>query len=479
MWRKDRQSSRTFGHVGGPAVVVLPAALSVLVAATIVHYAASTRWMTLGAAVLITALQLLSWRARLGRVPFAAIVLVALNSVAILGDLFYRRVTDVAAVSATLSIDAPAYRSAAIIFSAASLALWLGGLAGSVGTKHGAPVQLADHSQLTKFVGRWKVIPTLIASSIPLVLGVAGLSVHGMFNRPNYLQTYGPTVLVKLASILLPMGLAGAALLLFNGERRQSKMWALFLLLLYATYLFSKGSRAITLLPIVLYGTYLLLPPREGRRRRVGPLSGLLVAGVTFFLLHLPLALRGGNAGLSPYVARISANPSILWPNNPLGSIGNVLFSVPLAGHVATNARRLPLSYFFTAVNPLPGSLTNWSAIQGGLRVNRDTPFNTFGELALYGMPVLIGYFVVVGFTAIRLQIRADKLGGVRSLVGQIAVGASLALFSISILQYNLRSSTRLLWYAVMIVALLQFIPRLAPSLAPSGPTSRSRVRRN
>ena len=459
MLRLDRHAPTRL-LVSATAVVLLTI-LSTLAAAAIVHYPASVRWITAGAAVLITYIQLHTWRARLDHIPLAAIVLVALNVVAILGQLFYRRVADVAAVSATLSTDAAVYRNAAVIFAAASLAFWIGGLAGTIGVERGAPVQRSDHGEMLTPVARPKVFPTMMASSIPLVLGVIGFSVQGLLRRPNYLHTFGPTVFVKLAYILVPMGLAGAALLLFNGQQRRARFGGLFLLLLYLVYLFSIGSRAIALVPLLLCGTYLLLPTRAGHRRRIGLVSGLLVSGLTLFLFQLPLALRDGTAGLVPYSVRIWSHPGILWPSNPFEVIGNVLFSVPLAGYVATTAEQLPMSYFLTAVTPLPGSLTSWSAIKDGLRLNSDTPFNTLGELALHGMPVLIGYFLVVGFIATHLQIQVAKLIGVRRLVGQLVVAASLALFAVSILQYNLRSSTRLLWYAVVIVVVLRLTRRL------------------
>ena len=247
MLRLDRHAPTRL-LVSATAVVLLTI-LSTLAAAAIVHYPASVRWITAGAAVLITYIQLHTWRARLDHIPLAAIVLVALNVVAILGQLFYRRVADVAAVSATLSTDAAVYRNAAVIFAAASLAFWIGGPAGTIGVERGAPVQRSDHGEMLTPVARPKVFPTMMASSIPLVLGVIGFSVHGLLRRPNYLHTFGPTVFVKLAYILVPMGLAGAALLLFNGQQRGEVWRALSSFALFGLSLLDRKSGDCTCSP--------------------------------------------------------------------------------------------------------------------------------------------------------------------------------------------------------------------------------------
>ena len=124
------------------------------------------------------------------------------------------------------------------------------------------PVQRADYSQILKLAARPKVLPIAIISFLPLLLGIIGFSVGGLLKRPHYLDTYGPIEFVKLAYILVPTGLSGAAILLFNSEQRRGKVCAAVLLLFYLTYLFSTGSRAIALIPIVLCGTYLFIPTR-------------------------------------------------------------------------------------------------------------------------------------------------------------------------------------------------------------------------
>jgi hypothetical protein len=408
---------------------------------------------------LVTMFQVLIWRRVLGSFPFAAVPLLLLNGVGVFGMLFHEDSTS-AAVSAALPNDPAIYRRAALVFIVASLAWWFGGVIGAIGGTSRADTHgLADKA--LNSVARVKVFPMAVVSAIPLAFGIAGYSVSGLWRRPGYLEAYGPSPFLKLSFVLLPIGLAGTALLLFNGRHSVSRPWGFSLLGLYAAYLFGTGSRAIVLLPLVVFGTYVVLSKATRTRGRINP---VVVCGVVFtsvFLLHLALALRGGNAGfgvnagLAPYTARIAADPSVLWAN-PLNSIGNVLFSVPLAGFIPLHEGPRPLSYLVTSINPLPGSLTEWNQIRGNLLVNAYTPFSALGELALYGLPFVAAYFAVAGLVASRLQIWASRLNGIANVLALSAVAACMPLFAFEILQYNLRSATRVLWYAGFAVLLFQ-----------------------
>lgn len=415
--------------------------------------------------VLVTVFQVLIWRGVLGSFPFASVPLLMLNGVGVLGVLFHTGATS-GAVSVAFPNDPAIYRRATLVFVVASLALWLGGVIGAIGgTSRASTYGLASHKVFNS-VARVKVFPTAVVSSIPLAFGVAGISVSGLWRRPGYLEAYGPSAFLKLSFVLLPIGLAGVALLLFKGRRSVGRPWGFFLLGLYAAYLFGTGSRAIVLLPLVLFGTYVVLSKATGTRGRIKPVVVCVVVITSAFLLHLALALRGGNAGLAPYTARIAADPSILWAN-PLNPVGNVLFSVPLAGFIPLHEDPLPFSYLLTSINPLPGSMTAWNQIRGNLRVNVYTPFNALGELALYGLGFLAAYFAVAGFVASRLQIWASRLDGIANVLGLSAVAACMPLFAFEVLQYNLRSATRVLWYAAFAVLLFQvFAQRRSRGLA-------------
>jgi hypothetical protein len=437
----------------------MPCVLSVLLASAIAFLTVPDDWFTILVAAVVTAAQLFVLRALAGPLPLGSIVILVFNAVAVLGQLFYRDIAHVAAVSAILPSDEDTYQAAMVIFAIASLAFWCGNIIGTIGVKRVVVRAAAPRRSQKLDVSRLGVGKVLALGSTPLVLGAAGLSIHGLLSRPHYLQSYGPDVFSKIGSALLPLGLASTTLLLLT--RRAAPRAAGFLLLAcYVTYLFAKGSRALALVPIIVYGVSILIKDGSVAGRRIQPFLAMVAAGATLFFLNLPLALRTGDAGLIPYASRIGERPSVLWPDNLLAPIGNILFSVPLTGHIASEGALIPRSYFYTAINPLPGSLTGWSDIQRELRVDVYTPFNTLGELALHGMPFLIGYFMIAGFVGMRLEVHARRGAFVQQLVARVALASFLALFSLSVLQYNLRSSTRILWYAVIAVWLLQAITR-------------------
>ena len=160
----------------------------------------------------------------------------------------------------------------------------------------------------------------------------------------------------------------------------------------------------------------------------------------------------------------------------PLSLLGTYSSAYPLTGYIATSAEQPPLSYLLTAVNPFPGSFTTGGdPVQS--TVEHYTPFNALGELALYGMPALVR---VLRDRWVRSDASSNPGRQARWRTKSRrapCVGASLSLFSVSILQYNLRSSTRLLWYAAVIVAVLLLTHRLNPTRTGCASTNRSGTR--
>ena len=467
---RHRSSSQRI-DVTGPAVSLFGVVLSVLLAtALVVDYRRSVFLLAVLGVVALSAIQLLTWRTALGCFPFASVPLLVLNAVGLLGASFYGRFAD-NAVSASLPTSPAISHRATLLFLVASLAMWFGGLCATIGARRRSSIPAFNFRSLARSATRWKILPIVIASTIPLVCGIAGLSISGMWRRSSYLETGGPVVLVKLALLLLPVGLAGTAILLFSPTHRRGRFWGVLLLALYTAYLISKSSRALALVPVVILGIYVLMSHGLRTRRGISILAGIATLLLALFSLHLALALREGDAGLGPYFARAASDPGILWGVHLSDVLGNVLFSVPLTGFIALHDTRLPFSYFLTSINPLPGSLTDWGFIKNGLRVNANTPFNTLGELALYGAPVLAGYFAAVAFVTTRLQMKASKLVGLENLLAHLVVAACATLFSVSVLQYNVRSSTRAVWYAVLVVVALQVFSRryVILDVAPEG----------
>lgn len=400
----------------------------------------------------VTLLQVAALRLTTGNgAPVAAIVIVALNVVGAAGYLFYRDIANVAQASATLPAGRAEYAAAASAFALASLATLVGGIVGGLGRHRFArkPRPPASAADPMREIMRLPRSILLLASTIPLILSIVAVGPAEVISRAYYLTAAGPTWLVSLSTLLSPVGIAGAAVVLFDKRKPSRKAWAALILAGYVAVLFSGATRWLGFVPIILLGAYMAQVGVDLQRRRVLVAAGVALA-VSIFFLQLPLALRSrvDGAGLGPYVAALASHPDLALSTSATGVVGNVLFAVPLTGFIAADVKTLPADALGVSVTPLPSGLTRWSELAPVLRVNYYTPFNTLGELAAHGYLVLIAYFVFAGFLASRLQDVARRLTGHSGVVTQIAVAGLLLLFSAMVLQYNLRSSARLLWYA-------------------------------
>lgn len=459
-----------------PVDVVWPTAAvaaAVIGGVVITRYHPAVDAAALVGVALVTALQLMTLRHATGRIPAVGLIIAVLNGVGVIGYCFYPSIETTARVSTRLTYDPSAYAAAAQIFAAASLSLWIGALVAG----RGAPLsRTSGESRSEVIVGFLRSIPTgkgLAAAVLPLLVGIYGWGPSSLIRRSFYLESSGPTTFVKIASGLVPIGVASAAFFAFGAPRRRDSVAGWILVWVYLAYAFATGSRLLALVPVLILGIRFLvrIESVEGRRPNIGTL--IVALGLTLVFLHLPLALRSapGDAGLAPYARDIFHRPSLLWPGNPLSSVGNVLFSVPLTGDIAVHRTALPSSFFTTAINPLPGSWTSWPHIQHLLELNQFTPYSSLGELSLYGWPFLVGYFLAVGFLAVRMQARFARLAVAGNLVGEIVLSAAFLLFSVELLQYNLRSATRLLWYSGVLLLVVEVAPSLLRSRS-AGPTT-------
>lgn len=103
---------------------------------------------------------------------------------------------------------------------------------------------------------------------------------------------------------------------------------------------------------------------------------------------------------------------------------------------------------FWKSISPIPGSIIGWSEVSNQLRVNVYVPFNAFFELHKKGYPYLISYFFFSGliFSFIERTIKG------KSLVFYLLFLILVMLFVLTSLQYNLRSSTRLIYYSLVVL---------------------------
>jgi hypothetical protein len=426
------------------------------------------RPLILFAVACLTVLQVVLLRKATGRpLPFAAIVIVVLNLVGATGYLYFDDLAAAGGVSSNLTRGPLEYAAAAKVFALASAAVFAGGLLAALRRMrpYSASVRPAAVHDVVAAVSRMPRSALLIGSSIPVLLSFVGGGPAALLSRASYLTATGPAWMVELGGSLTPVGLAGISFILFDKARPVGRIWASFLLVAYGLVLFSRGTRELAVVPLLLLASYLLqATDRRGRRRIV--VTTLFAGLASLLLLQLTLTLRGeaGAAGLAPYVSALMRNPTAAF--SFAGGVGpvvaNVLFSVPLTGYLAANVTALPSSDLLTSLTPMPSQFTDWAQLEPILRFDIYTPYSTLGELAIQGTAVLCLYFLLVGAVVTWLQMSSANLGGLRSLVLQLGLGPLLVLFSLTVLQYNLRPSTRFLWYALAFYVVVRLVGRTA-----------------
>jgi len=220
----------------------------------------------------------------------------------------------------------------------------------------------------------------------------------------------------------------------------------------YFVVMFAMATRMMALAPTLFALGCFCARPQSRRVRSILYLSFL----ISPVLLPIPLAMRHLPVkGLIPFTAELSKVGHIFGVSGVFKHVaGSILIAFPLTGYVGSG-HRLSFDYFLTAANPLPGPWTNWHAIQGRLLVNSFTPYNGLGELMNYGATVGVTCYLLLGmyFSHFDRQIRRWMTQG-RALPGLVLYGFTPLLVLMS-LEYNLRSSFRLVYYSVSFEAAL------------------------
>ncbi len=291
--------------------------------------------------------------------------------------------------------------------------------------------------------------PIRVANSTLVVAGYAGMALsvygwQGALLQGDYLENRGPLWAVAMSSVAIP-----AAILAFSIALAQGGPWRGFAavgIALMAIILFGRASRMLALLPLLVLAAKAFMPDAKLRAGQLAT-AGIL----TTVLLQVPLAGRSNpdGVGIITLGKQLLARPEeFLSGFNLNGLVGNVLISGPQTALVAN--RPIPAEAFWISVNPLPGRFAGWEDIRSSLRINAYTPYNSLGELAASGWITLIGWAVAAGFLLALASRIASRLPGNYRTAASLLILAGSAFFSLLILQYNLRSSTRLVWYVFL-----------------------------
>lgn len=287
----------------------------------------------------------------------------------------------------------------------------------------------------------------LFACFLPLLLALRGY--HTLMDRETYLYGSAGSLTNTATSQL---GFAAVALLgyLFVAERGGRRFFSVVLTIGYAVLFFGTGSRRMALLPIVFaLGGY------AASMTRKSAIWLLIAALVALWLSPLPLFLRGlPEHGVVPYWHALGA-----YRHSGIGvrwSINNILFSYPVISTTAFQESHIPLHNIWVEMNPLPGTHTGWYQISASMRINDFVPFSGIGELGQQGMTFFASFWLVIGLVFGYLERRVRRLLNAGLQVPALAILGLTSIFAVIVTQYNLRSASRMLYYAIAIDLLVR-----------------------
>jgi len=297
--------------------------------------------------------------------------------------------------------------------------------------------------------------PTLVATTLPMAAVWLAIGPANLMWRGRYLEAHVQST--PLLSLAVPLSLAACLVL---GSLMAAGSMGLAVLaggvtLGYEVTYFAVGSRVLAMVPLLVAVGWSL--GRAGRRRgRGGLVWGTLLSAV---MLPIPLYLRGQSAhGVWPYLAAMHAYSAQSVGFDSM--LRNVFISFGLVGATAFTAGPMPWHTFVVSVNPLPGGMAGWYELAGTERLNIYTPYAAMGEVGNHGTLAVILFYLCVGGLLgwLELRVRAHLHQGQALLA--LVPSALSALYVLSNYQYNLRTSCRVLLYALIVEAVLLVVGR-------------------
>ncbi len=327
-----------------------------------------------------------------------------------------------------------------------------------------AAPSMAPHKEIKHF-GIRAQIASIFVLSIPLILTVIGKGPMNVLKSTEYLTDEQHALLIVGMSLSMPAMLA----LGFITPARKAFAWksvCILVLLIYHLLFLALSTRRF----ILAFLFYVLGLALAGARRRVILLLLALWIVTLPLTLQLPLGLRGlpqqGVLVLGENLAVVfSEGMEALYKSGFELIFQNLTMGVELAGFVM-DTPPLPIEMLIASVNPLPSfvpvsGILSWESIQDQLRVSQYMPYSALGELLNYGWQWTFVYYVIIGMVAAWIDVNIRRFQNQRSRWGFLLGSGLLFLFSISSTQYNLRSATRFVYYAIVVALVWRFFSRI------------------
>lgn len=301
-------------------------------------------------------------------------------------------------------------------------------------------------------------VMTVFAAAASVLSSLSAYGLDDLLYRSYYLPEVGvATTIAQLTGILSTL----LASILACRSNRSAKLLAAVCYICGFLMVFSKGSR-YAVISILIY-QFLPLFMQRGRSLIYVVINVIVTVSLAYILMHSSLYFRTDfQYGLLPYVNNLGDAISSMSDDNfqsVWDNFLNVTFSLPVT-QVTIEAGGHNFSSMLIALNPMPGELAGWYQIADEKRVSDFIPFSAIGELYGFSPFLLMLYMLCVGvvFSIVENELNCshDRL----KLFLTLFVFAFVLLFSLLVLQYNLRNSTRMIYYLSAVLFLNRLLSK-------------------
>jgi hypothetical protein len=271
-----------------------------------------------------------------------------------------------------------------------------------------------------------------------------------IFYRTYYLADSSTLAILSQLSAVVGVLLAS---FLVTVKQTKSKIAAYFCFLVIFLIVFAKGSRFAVLAILLFQFIPLILNGKDFGF--MGFVKIILTILFAYYVMHATLYFRAESEyGLLPYFGSL-VDVFLSLSENDFQSFWDILlnisFSLPVT-EITIQYGLHDIGELAISLSPLPGEVAGWYEIADARRVSEYIPFSALGELYGYSPLACIIYMFVAGAIFEYAAHEFAYGAGRGKLVLMLLLFSIGVLFCLNAVQYNLRSTTRLLYYLLVIV---------------------------
>jgi hypothetical protein len=176
---------------------------------------------------------------------------------------------------------------------------------------------------------------------------------------------------------------------------------------------------------------------------------------IAIVFIHVSLFMRGeSEQGLVPLLIAIGGTGVRgVWSDFSISTVLNNLLLVNFAiTSLTVTDANISLSYVVTALNPMPGFMTDWYSLDAG--INKYTPYSSMGELLNFSFLFSVVFYFLLGMCYAYVDVKSRKDFVFYGMIGWALMNIS----ALDMLQYSTRSSMRFFYYFIILLIVRYFL---------------------